>query len=513
MSSTRILSSASLVALLVAACVAAGCSSSSTSPATAGTAGAKDCVSACESSGGSGTKVCGTDHLTYDGCAWDCSKVPDGVSIFPGACQADGSPAADAPQTAADGAIVCDYIRTGDTWQPVECATGLEMPVDDGSTYIDGMDGAAFLQTASLHGGSLHVLAMDPPAEVDHRARYGAIKTQGEASSCTAFAMTAALEGAIASSIGQKEPLSEMHLWSRYFSPDVSKCTSAMERGGIATLADANAAGLPYDEATAKAWEDKKATPDMALVSKVDALGLFDVARVDALSGGAGGKPTAAEIQSTLVKGLDVFVAMFTSDAWGAPSSGVIADYAVSGKGGHAVLVVGYKQINGAPYFIVRNSWGTWADGGYGYISFKTMEANVLLGFGLGIKRKVESPAACPAGQSADLRGECKKLCDDKTLADAAGTCGPPQVTCPAGQTADASGACVAACKPGDLNGADFQVSCGERGCAWTINPGAQGCPAGGQPCTITCPAPTCAVSVKQNELKQTILACAAPNL
>ncbi len=497
-------------AALGALFAASGCSSSSSSLG-ATPAGPKDCVSGCEASGGAGTKVCGTDHVTYDGCAWDCAKVPAGVSIFPGACQADGSPAADAPQTAADGTEVCDFIKTDNGWQPVECATGLEMPDDDGTTYLDGNDGAAFLSTTSLRGGGLHILAMDPPAEVDHRARYGAIKNQGAASSCTAFAMTAALEGAIASSIGQKAPLSEMHLWSRYFTPDVSKCGEAAEKGGIATLEEANAGGLPYDENAAKSWEDKKSTPDAALVAKLDMLGLFDIARVDPI-GAKGQKPTAAQIQKTLADGLDVFVAMYTSDNWGSPNAGVVADYAVSGKGGHAVLLVGYKLVNGAPYFIVRNSWGPWADGGYAYVSFPTMEANVILGFGVGIKRKVDAPTACPDGQSADLRGACRKLCDDKTLADEAGNCGPPQVTCAAGQTADASGSCVAACKAGDTMGTGFKVSCTDRACAWTVDPGTGGCAAGGQPCTLSCPAPTCAVITKQNELKQTILACAAPN-
>jgi hypothetical protein len=302
-----------------------------------------------------------------------------------------------------------------------------------------------------------------------------------------------------------------MHLWSRYYKPDVGACGAAIEKGGIATLEDANANGLPYDENLAKTWEDKKGTPDAAVVAKVDALGLFDVARVDGV--GSNAKPTAALMQKALAEGADLFVAMYTSDAWSAPSNGVIADYALSSKGGHAILVVGYKTLNGQPHFIFRNSWGPWADGGYGYVSFKTMEANAILAFGISVKRKTEPPTSCPDGQSADLRGACRKLCDDKTLADEAGNCGPPQVTCATGQTADASGVCVSACKAGDTTGAGFKVSCADRACVWTLDPGTAGCAAGGQPCTQTCPAPTCAGTMKKNELGQTIFACAVPNL
>jgi len=49
-----------------------------------------------------------------------------------------------------------------------------------------------------------------------------------------------------------------MHLWSRYFSPNVVACGEAAEKGGIATIEEANANGLAYDENLAKAWEEKK---------------------------------------------------------------------------------------------------------------------------------------------------------------------------------------------------------------------------------------------------------------
>ena len=61
-----------------------GCSTSTSSSSSSSGGASGDCTTNCEASGGAGQKVCGTDKVTYDGCAWDCGKVPSGVSIFPG---------------------------------------------------------------------------------------------------------------------------------------------------------------------------------------------------------------------------------------------------------------------------------------------------------------------------------------------------------------------------------------------------------------------------------------------
>lgn len=49
-------------------------------------------------------------------------------------------------------------------------------------------------------------------------------------------------------------------------------------------------------------------------------------------------------MQTTLAQGLDLFVAMNTSDAWSTPSNGVIADYEPSSKGGHAIRNVIHRR-------------------------------------------------------------------------------------------------------------------------------------------------------------------------
>lgn len=464
-----------------------------------------ECQKACTADHAmSGAKVCGTDRTTYDACAAECGVLPKGTGFYPGACQADGSPAPGSPSQPADGDEICDFVKVGGRWVAVECADDLDNPVSEVGTILGDADGSDF--TAS--GWSM-------PTEVDHRSRFVSAKNQGQASTCTAFGLTAALESAIRTTIGERLSLSEMHLWARYHQTSPQAASDAARNGGIVSTGDADAKGLPYKDSVATEWLDGKSKPDAALVDQLDALALFEVAAVDAISPPSGrNAPTPEQLRRALASGLDVYVAMYTHDNWGTPSGGTIVDYDWTGKGGHALLLVGYNTIAGRPHFILRNSWGAdWAEQGYAFISEDTLARNLAFAFTASVRRLdgPDTAPACAAGEAADLAGQCRKVCADGALADPAGSCDPSATKCAAGLVADAGGQCVAACATMPLSYPGMRVECRERACTWHVDHGVMGCNAGaGKTCDKTCPAPTCAVVTRQNELGQSVWGCAA---
>lgn len=464
-------------------------------------AGNADCLTKCQADPAeSARQVCGTDKITYGSCQWLCTATPAGVAVLPGACQGDGSPAADAPPYPADGVHVCDWFKIGGHWHAVECAgDGMVGPV--GTGLGSGMTGM--------------MMNLDLPPEVDHRGRFfGTIEDQGAAGTCTAFATTGAMEGALGA-MGIQSDLSEMHLWSRYFAGNMDKAIEAARRGGIASAATAQMKGAPYDAMLAASWEKMIGQPDGALVQSLDGEGKFEVTTVTPIVPPQGQQtPSVEQIQRVVAEGKDVVTAFFTGCQW--PSTGndgVIPDYAFNGKGGHAVLVVGYRQINGQPHFIIRNSWGAaWADGGYGYLSFATAAKVVYSAFTVGVRASggVSTAPNCPDGQAAGIDGVCRLFCQDGSLADDMGQCTTPAGNCPMGMVADESGSCVAACPTRETSGQGWKVTCGEAGCTWIVDDAVAGC-AGG-PCAAFCPAPTCLLATDPDDKGGVTWSCAIPD-
>jgi len=62
-----------------------------------------------------------------------------------------------------------------------------------------------------------------------------------------------------------------------------------------------------------------------------------------------------------------ILVAMCVTNPFYSYKSGVFTDTTCGSQGAnHAVVAVGYGTLNGVPYWIIRNSWGTgWGSGGY----------------------------------------------------------------------------------------------------------------------------------------------------
>jgi Papain family cysteine protease len=490
---------------LLATLLIVGCDSTSSQP--------NDCIAKCNAiTSNAAAKVCGTDGMTYTECEWQCTPL-DGVQVFPGECQ-NGMPPPDGPPYPADGKTICDWVKVDTEWKAVECSINLKSPTDDAENTLDG--------TSSI--GSMGMQMPIPPemqaADVDHRMRFGPVKNQGSAGACTAFAATATLEGAVRSELTTITNLSEMHLWSRYFEGQVDSCITAAKKGGLATAADADAAGFAYDAMLANAWENKSASPDPSKVMLLDSAGKFQVASIDvltntAMNGNGEMVPSTDTIKTALAEGRDVWIALFTSEQWNNPQNGVIGDYNFSGKDGHAVALVGYRTM-GTLQFLMRNSWGnTWADGGYAWISADSLQKNLMSAFTVNVQRAGQNTApACGAGQAVDLGGTCRMICSDGAVADEMDMCRAQPASCAAGEVADVSGACVAACQEGTMTNPGYKVTCTARGCTWNVDDGAQGCAAGpGMTCDKFCPAPTCQVITRHNELGQTIWTCAARDL
>ena len=83
---------------------------------------------------------------------------------------------------------------------------------------------------------------------------------------------------------------------------------------------------------------------------------------------------TNAEIQTALMNWGPVMmcISVFNSFDW-TGSNGIVQHVGEgeSSRGGHAMLCVGWKQINGSSYWIVHNSWGKyWGKGGVCFIPF-----------------------------------------------------------------------------------------------------------------------------------------------
>jgi len=197
----------------------------------------------------------------------------------------------------------------------------------------------ASLQKSFVLGG----VPNGAPLEVDLRLRDTAPKSQDNGK-CTAYALTAAMESLLQS----QGPvpgldLSDWHTWSYY-----------RQYSAIAAI---KALSKPSATVT-----DEKYYPQFGSLKK-GVSGLYGPITSKYL-----GDDSGAMVQS-LIDGHPVYLALSTPKQMLACNK--IINQGAASRGGHAVLIVGYiLDEKGAPYAIIKNSWGAkCGDHGYQYMA------------------------------------------------------------------------------------------------------------------------------------------------
>ncbi|MFT4141200.1 MAG: C1 family peptidase [Bacillus sp. (in: firmicutes)] len=205
----------------------------------------------------------------------------------------------------------------------------------------------------------------DLPVEVDLRSQLSPIVDQGQLGSCTVNAIASGLaEFKLLQGGNPLTRLSRLFLYweERYLEGTVNEDSGAYIRDGMKVLQKIGT--CPESEYP---YNIKKFTTTPTAKQVVDATkfrmikGYYRVSDITAL------KAALAE-NTPVVIGFNVYES-FEEDV---DETGIVPISDTDTEqllGGHAVLAVGYKQIENENYIIIHNSWGTdWGAAGYCYM-------------------------------------------------------------------------------------------------------------------------------------------------
>ncbi len=341
------------------------------------------------------------------------------------------------------------------------------------------------------------------PSVVDHRLdrTESAPRNQGKAPACTAVAMAAAIDHAIARWRGDPPRVSSAELWARYHSPYEAKSISSNVGQ---TLGAEDLWPFDVDEAVQMlACNDGGPpgrcgrAPSPQRVAKLAASPIVRFTHVEYLDD----VPDVAVLERKLAAGQDVVVTIQLPETFvpkGKAGAQYVPHYVDEAKdSGHATVLAGYAALPHATYFLIHNSWGpAWGDGGFAWIHEATLRAHMKEALVVDAE-PLDAPSPRPKRQRGEttctgdlvpdsIKGACSPRCPD----------GSPRhdgVCAVAGQCASGyvnlTGQCVLAAP--SVNGSDNDVSwrCGPGGCTWTV-PRRLDAACTGTTCLASCPAP-----------------------
>jgi C1A family cysteine protease len=213
------------------------------------------------------------------------------------------------------------------------------------------------------------------PIEVDLRSKFPAEPfDQGRLGSCTANTLVGLREYLLAKDSLPYTHLSRLFLYyfERYLEGTVNKDSGAMLRDGMKVLQKMGVCPELDDEYDIAKFTERPSDKAIADAAQFKISTYHRVTSVSAL-------------QSALVSGLPVAIGFIVYESFESKqvAEAGIVPFPKSYErqlGGHAVLVVGYKQINNKLHFIIRNSWGTeWGDKGYCYMPVEFFTKGIVV--------------------------------------------------------------------------------------------------------------------------------------
>lgn len=228
------------------------------------------------------------------------------------------------------------------------------------------------------------------PPIIDHRPLQSPVKNQGDRGTCVAHASLGLLEAVV----HIPDDLSEQYAHFKFNE------LQGRPQKGDSGLRTTDAAGLlarsdgriclehewPYIAAQSTIDSAVAAgsyvPPPGAIANQIFGYGSYKIIGDSGLEGES--IKNTRYLESLLALGFDIVIGAWAS--WDDQQNRSVirpvlgADGTPVGKGGHAMLLVGYDRL--AQHFIVKNSWGSgWGHAGYGHFHYDFMRSCLKYGF------------------------------------------------------------------------------------------------------------------------------------